>query len=93
MTIILGVLFLLTCSAYGNIAKLQINGWYVTGAAIVLIFIVMNVGMTRIRCPGCGVSLDERVELPTKPSREFQSRIITSDVRSSLKWLPALIPA
>jgi hypothetical protein len=90
VTIILGVLFLLACSAYESIAKLQINSWYIAGAAGLFIFIVMNVGMTRIRCPrcgtslrriaynelsplrppaatcpGCGVSLDERVELRT----------------------------
>jgi hypothetical protein len=57
VTIILGVIFLLSCSIYTTFAKLQINSWYVAGAAMVLIFIVMNLGMRRIRCPRCDGSL------------------------------------
>jgi len=89
VTIILGVIFLVSCSVYTTFAKLQINSWYIAGAAGLFIFIVMNAGMTRIRCPrcstslrriafnelspllppattcpGCGVNLDEQVELP-----------------------------
>jgi hypothetical protein len=57
VTIVLGVLFLLACSVYETSAKLQANSWYIAGAALLFIFIVMNVGMTRIRCPRCGNSL------------------------------------
>lgn len=57
LTIILGVIFLLCWNTYETIAKLQINSWYFAGAATLLIFIVMNVGMSRITCPRCGGSL------------------------------------
>lgn len=57
VTIILGVIFLVSCSFYTTFAKLQINSWYIAGAALLFIFIVMNVGMTRIKCPRCGTSL------------------------------------
>lgn len=57
VTIILGVLFLLACAVYTTFAKLKINSWYIAGAALLFIYIVMNVGMTRIRCPRCDTSL------------------------------------
>jgi hypothetical protein len=57
VTIILGVIFLVSCSFYATFAKLQINSWYIAGVAGLFIFILMNVGMNRIRCPRCGESL------------------------------------
>jgi hypothetical protein len=38
VTIILGVLLMLGCSAYGVIAKAHINSWYVAGTADLVIF-------------------------------------------------------
>jgi hypothetical protein len=57
LAIVLGVLFLLSCSFYVTIAKVQINSWYIAGAATVLIATIMSIGMRRIRCPRCDTNL------------------------------------
>jgi hypothetical protein len=57
VTIILGVIFLVSCSFYTTFAKLQNNSWYIAGAAGLFIFVIMNVGTNRIGCPRCDSSL------------------------------------
>jgi hypothetical protein len=57
VAIIIGVLVLLACSAYSTIARLQLNSWYIAGVTGLFIFIVMHIGMNRIKCPRCGASL------------------------------------
>jgi hypothetical protein len=57
VAIALGVAFMVICSAYDVIARVNINTWYVAGAAALLVLAALSAGLRSIKCPRCGMSL------------------------------------